>query len=385
MTFGTISFICILSMLISLSLVWESDSLLTRTKKRFSFLAFLIAIEVILDTCAYYFNGKGVEIRTVLRLIKVFEFIFAPMLPMILACIVSKKMFWGKMKYLYYALILINATLQVLSLFTSLMFEIDEMGFYRRTNGTYGYVMIILISYSLLVFSTMKSFVQKKTLFNSLFFVSLLVLMGILLRTIYAESNADWLCICFSYYIFLSYFSNYFSKIDVLTSLLSQNAFLHMKRRINFSTAFIMIDINNFKQINDTYGHKHGDECLSRIGEAILNVYGKYGFCYRIGGDEFCIIFKPKMLNKLIAEDGAYDCYASIGELMGKLNAQIQKMISEKLKLEKGVAQGFGLYYTPDDCGGAEYVSVEEVLKIADKRMYEEKISSKNNTENVDA
>ena len=57
------------------------------------------------------------------------------------------------------------------------------------------------------------------------------------------------------------------------------------------SSAYVLIfDINKFKQINDTYGHAEGDRALELVARQIYKVYGKYGACYRIGGDEFMII-----------------------------------------------------------------------------------------------
>ena len=53
-----------------------------------------------------------------------------------------------------------------------------------------------------------------------------------------------------------------------------------------------MFDVDNFKQINDRYGHVQGDVCLAEIAECIKKVYANYGYCYRIGGDEFCVLLK---------------------------------------------------------------------------------------------
>ena len=53
-----------------------------------------------------------------------------------------------------------------------------------------------------------------------------------------------------------------------------------------------MFDVDNFKQINDCYGHVQGDVCLAEIAECIKKVYANYGYCYRVGGDEFCVLLK---------------------------------------------------------------------------------------------
>lgn len=52
----------------------------------------------------------------------------------------------------------------------------------------------------------------------------------------------------------------------------------------------IVFDIDDFKGVNDHYGHLVGDQCLKEIADSIKNAYSKDGYCYRIGGDEFCVL-----------------------------------------------------------------------------------------------
>ena len=54
--------------------------------------------------------------------------------------------------------------------------------------------------------------------------------------------------------------------------------------------SFFMIDLDNFKQVNDRYGHQSGDKVLIYMAE-VLNSHGKNGWSGRIGGDEFCMFF----------------------------------------------------------------------------------------------
>ena len=50
----------------------------------------------------------------------------------------------------------------------------------------------------------------------------------------------------------------------------------------------------DFKQINDRYGHLQGDVCLAEIADCIKKAYARCGYCYRIGGDEFCVLLKDE-------------------------------------------------------------------------------------------
>jgi two-component system, cell cycle response regulator len=53
----------------------------------------------------------------------------------------------------------------------------------------------------------------------------------------------------------------------------------------------LLFDLNGFKHYNDTFGHPAGDELLVRLGKALRDAVGNDGFAYRMGGDEFCVLF----------------------------------------------------------------------------------------------
>lgn len=83
---------------------------------------------------------------------------------------------------------------------------------------------------------------------------------------------------------------------DDLTGLYNryflENAFLEMGGEArSFDASFALIDIDDFKNINDTYGHKFGDVVLQALANSIEeSVYGDKTYAIRIGGDEFAII-----------------------------------------------------------------------------------------------
>ena len=59
----------------------------------------------------------------------------------------------------------------------------------------------------------------------------------------------------------------------------------------NHNVAIVIIDLDNFKNINDTYGHKFGDEVLARTAHIIQDAVGDHGMAGRIGGDEMFIVY----------------------------------------------------------------------------------------------
>ena len=83
-----------------------------------------------------------------------------------------------------------------------------------------------------------------------------------------------------------------FALTDSMTGLFNRNAFeSHAKAESKLDGLIAVVaDANGLKQCNDTYGHEAGDEYITAVADIFSSVYGKYGNCYRTGGDEFCCI-----------------------------------------------------------------------------------------------
>lgn len=127
----------------------------------------------------------------------------------------------------------------------------------------------------------------------------------------------------------------------------------------SFVTAVLFIDLDNFKWINDTYGHEAGDSLLVEVGERLRLCVRVNDFIARLGGDEFAII-----------------CYRL--ENRDEVE-QVAERIIEKLErpFEQGNMQGFvsasvGIAYVEPDMEGPDCV-----LQLADLAMYEAKQNGK--------
>lgn len=91
------------------------------------------------------------------------------------------------------------------------------------------------------------------------------------------------------------------AEFDSLTGLLNKQSFitnvkLYLEDSSNssYGGSFYIIDIDDFKIINDTKGHMFGDEILRKVGLILKNVTPSNNFVSRIGGDEFCVFIKGK-------------------------------------------------------------------------------------------
>lgn len=85
-------------------------------------------------------------------------------------------------------------------------------------------------------------------------------------------------------------------NMDDLTNINNRRSFNHaleeLKKGNDEMIAIAMLDLDNFKEFNDSYGHQRGDEALVEVGNALKKISNENVKVYRYGGDEFTIIFK---------------------------------------------------------------------------------------------
>ena len=81
---------------------------------------------------------------------------------------------------------------------------------------------------------------------------------------------------------------------DGLTDLLNRTSYMEEVYSLGDDDGhyvlFAIYDVNNLKKVNDTMGHQKGDEMIKRVADMLSASLGKYGKCFRIGGDEFVFI-----------------------------------------------------------------------------------------------
>ncbi len=154
---------------------------------------------------------------------------------------------------------------------------------------------------------------EEKRYFLSVGAFPLMVVIGGIAQVV---SEADTPIFCFSSTVLMIIFyiramENQISA-DSLTGLnnrsqlsryVAQDNTLRREGRLTYIT---MIDINDFKRINDTYGHSNGDKALVTIADALRKAMGKSGtpgFLGRYGGDEFIMIVHPQQPAEMEAID----------------------------------------------------------------------------------
>ncbi len=153
---------------------------------------------------------------------------------------------------------------------------------------------------------------------------------------------------------------------DFLTKLLTRENFikkclniLHLNR-LSSINAFLMIDIDNFKKVNDTYGHQKGDIVLSKIANIMQNSVRSIDIVGRYGGEEFTICLPDT------SPDYAY----LIAERI-RINIENSDILMNQTRITVSI----GISFYPNDG-----ILIEELINKADRAMYISKNSGKNRT-----
>ncbi len=149
---------------------------------------------------------------------------------------------------------------------------------------------------------------------------------------------------------------------DPLTGLANRHRFnsrlddaLHMARRMGYPVAVMILDLDRFKQINDTQGHLIGDEVLKRVADILTAVFRDVDTVARWGGDEFAVILNG--LDNI--ENESIPAQRIINELS-------QPIVIEGNELLTGISIGISLF--PDD--GANPI---ELIRKADLALFRAK------------
>ncbi|SKB41503.1 diguanylate cyclase (GGDEF) domain-containing protein [Malaciobacter marinus] len=132
----------------------------------------------------------------------------------------------------------------------------------------------------------------------------------------------------------------------------------------NWKSAFIMVDIDFFKQYNDTYGHDLGDQTLKKVAKALKEYFNKeYEYVFRLGGEEFGVVLFDT------DEDILIECLTDINKKIISLN--IEHKTSKILNIVS-ISTG-AVIYEPNS-----YISANKLYKIADENLYKSKQNGRN-------
>lgn len=175
--------------------------------------------------------------------------------------------------------------------------------------------------------------------------------------------------------VFFAFVSEYiFSKLqseleklsitDALTGLSNRRRIdeimqkeVEKRNRLQFPLTFVILDIDDFKKINDKYGHLKGDDVLRQIAKIIAKNIRIYDSVGRWGGEEFCLILPQTSLNNALV-------------ILERLRKTIE---NTKHDIDEVVTCSFGVCSTEN-----EKISQTQLIKKADLSLYQAKKEGKN-------
>ncbi|MCL2676113.1 MAG: GGDEF domain-containing protein [Firmicutes bacterium] len=262
-----------------------------------------------------------------------------------------------------------NAVAVVVNLFTGFIFTIGDKAIdgimqfnvYSRANMFW---VEMAICYLFIVFTFVDTLISRKQMNKELFALTLIAVLptaaGALLDVLIEGSRLVIPCFFVSLLFAYLFIVRNITLIDGLTGIYNRRAcderLSVIAKTRNKSYSFIMIDMDRFKEINDTFGHAQGDNALRDAAEILRAAVRRADFTARYGGDEFLIIAASK------------DTDAVISRIMGS----VDEFNAKKLRPYTLAMSCGGAVYQPDDAR-----TPAEFLTYADGLMYERKLARK--------
>ncbi len=159
------------------------------------------------------------------------------------------------------------------------------------------------------------------------------------------------------------------SHTDPLTSLNNRRSFIERFRsnikdnkEFGKSLAMIMMDLDHFKKVNDSYGHPIGDEVLVTIGKTILAYFGNSGDVCRFGGEEFAVLL--------------YDHdYQEVVDLCEGLRKEVAGLQVSKKVTDLAVTISIGFCFTNEM---SQLKDFNQIYRLSDKALYQAKEDGRN-------
>jgi len=124
------------------------------------------------------------------------------------------------------------------------------------------------------------------------------------------------------------------------------------------SVGILLMDVDNFKQVNDNHGHLTGDDVLRRVAEILRGSIRNTDIVCRLGGDEFAVIVRA-------GPEG-------VGFVQRRIREAMEKWVAGD-----EIAKGLGLSIGCALMGAGHSVDIDALLAAADRRMYQEKVRKK--------
>ena len=345
-------FVTVFTLIISITDVICNRLVSHKNKREIITVCLLMGTALMCEWLGVETNGADPSLIWLHKAAKLAEFCVAPSIG------ATAAIAYGKVKNvkLVYFLLVCHAVFEVFAMMNGLVFTVDADNVYHREPLYWVYIAAFVSSVAYCFVCMVNGYKQYQAKFNVVMgLVICLLAAGVGIQIVCPEIRIDFICAAIGNLFLYNNRASIVNQVDKTTGLLNRRCFERSAENIKSNICVLVFDINKFKNINDTYGHTVGDECLRDVAKIMFATYGKHGSCYRIGGDEFCVMLhknrdKVDRLNEILHNEAA------------------------KLRPKYGNLFGVSLGYAY--CDGKN-VLFGDALKKADEMMYKNKKSNK--------
>ena len=287
----TVSAINVIALLILDYIIRKSDVTTIKAKRFFRLSISITIIAIAAEILSMYFESGSALYRVPNIIVNMIGFSVSPFIPLLTGCAISNR--YNKGAFLFWIPSAVNFVVSILSSKFPIIFSVNLENAYSRGDFFWIYVVAYGAGMVYLFLETLAETIRYQNKNRSvLFILFLFMVFGTSIQVAAPQLHISWLCISFATALYYTYYCELYHQIDALTELLNRHAYESYIRKIDGAkdVAILFFDIDNFKSINDAYGHPFGDYCLVAVSSQIKDIFSKVGLCFRIGGDEFCVI-----------------------------------------------------------------------------------------------
>lgn len=324
-----------------------------KEKRNFLYLLSATALESSLEIVTILNKANTFMAAIISAFANAFGFAIAPLVAYLMLTIIMKDTKYEKYKNIIRIPLICNAFLSFGSIWFDWIFIVTPLNQYFR--GPLFHVQFLVSLFYIIAFvyidlTKIKDYMLEDLICKGAIYC--LILGSIIAQVFFPDLLLIWgtISICLIFY-FISVQSMQLRR-DPLTMAYNRLCYdnLLLKSIDKEGVTLIIIDVNQFKKVNDTFGHMTGDKMLCSIALTLRKHFEAYGYTYRIGGDEFAIIASNIKESK-------------VHEIFNNIEAEF---LHTKNRLSISPILSYGLCeYNPK-----LHKDIYDAIKIADNNMY---------------
>lgn len=290
--FTGLTVITVLFLIAASLLILRNRTVSRQARKAFFWVTIILMCITLIDWFIYITDGSRPELAILHTLLVTATFIVVPAIPVVIANVLlpERHVQWIML------LLLANAALQLANIFGGFIFWVDETNTYHRGFLYILYMAIYTFTALYLVIESIRAArAFQAGFFTGIFGILVCMFAGVIIQIVDSNVRMTWPAVSMAVVLYFMFYSDMILRSDALTKLLNRRSFDDALAKPPLPCVIVIIDVNDFKSVNDTYGHSFGDECLQRVAVGIRRYFGSSGYCYRTGGDEFAVIMTKRL------------------------------------------------------------------------------------------